>query len=98
MQYREVEILLVEDNPDDEWLAMRSLRKHHVSNKIHVVRDGEEAMDFIFCRGKYERDNCVHNLRLILLDIKLPKVSGLEILEAIKSNPKTCHIPVVLLT
>jgi two-component system response regulator len=96
--YREVEILLVEDNPDDEWLAMRALRKHHVSNKIHVVRDGEEALDFIFCKGHYERESCAHNLRLILLDLKLPKISGLEVLEAIKSNPATRHIPVVLLT
>jgi two-component system response regulator len=98
MQYREVEILLVEDNPDDEWLAMRALRKHHVSNRIHVVRDGEEALDFLFCRGRYDDSHCAHRLRLILLDIKLPKISGLEVLQEVKANPATCHIPVVLLT
>ena len=97
MSHHAVEILLVEDNPDDEWLAMRSLRKHHVSNKIHVVRDGEEALDFVFCRGKY-RESCPEHLRLILLDIKLPKIGGLEVLEAIKADQATAHIPVVLLT
>jgi two-component system, response regulator len=98
MQHREVEILLVEDNPDDEFLAMRAFRKHKVSNKIHVVRDGEEALDFIFCRGACANQNSCRNLKLVLLDLKLPKINGLEVLEAIKSNPQTCHIPVVLLT
>jgi two-component system, response regulator len=95
---REVEILLVEDNPDDEFLILRALRKHRVSNKIHIVRDGEEALDFLFCRGRYGREDCHHNLRLVLLDIKLPKVSGLEVLAEVKQDPRTRHIPIVLLT
>jgi two-component system, response regulator len=98
MPYREVEILLVEDNPDDEFLVMRALRKHKVSNKIHIARDGEEALNFLFCRGRYDQSDCQRDLRLVLLDIKLPKVSGLEVLAAIKQHPKTKHIPVVLLT
>lgn len=98
MAYREVDILLVEDNPDDEFLAMRAFKKHRITNKIHVVRDGEEALDFLFCRGQYEGGGCQGHIRLILLDLKLPKINGLEVLEAIKGNPRTCHIPVVLLT
>ena len=98
MPHREVEILLVEDNPDDEWLALRALQKNNVSNRIHVVRDGEEALDFVFCEGKYESGECRRNLRLILLDIKLPKIDGLEVLQRIKKDPRTCTIPVVLLT
>jgi two-component system, response regulator len=98
MRYREVEILLVEDNPDDEFLVVRALRKHKVSNKIHVVRDGEEALDFLFCRGQYEQRNCPTDLKLILLDIKLPKVDGLEVLAEIKKDERTRAIPTVLLT
>lgn len=97
----EVEILLVEDNPDDEFLVLRALRKHKVSNKVQVVRDGEEALDFLFCRGSYEQSepaNCERGLKLVLLDLKLPKLSGLEVLAAIKQNPATRHLPVVLLT
>jgi len=98
MVYREVEILLVEDNPDDEFLVLRALRKHRVSNKIHVVRDGEEALDFLLCRGRYEQSDCSRNLKLILLDVKLPKLSGLEVLSEIKKDPRTRGIPTVLLT
>jgi two-component system, response regulator len=98
MAFREVEILLVEDNPDDEFLVLRALRKHKVSNKIHIVRDGEEALDFLFCRGPYASGECARNLRLVLLDLKLPKVSGLEVLAEVKQDPRTRHIPIVLLT
>lgn len=98
MAYREVEILLVEDNPDDEFLVLRALRKHKVTNRIHVAHDGEEALDFIFCRGPYEAMDCWRNLRLVLLDVKLPKINGLEVLSAIKQDPRTRGIPVVLLT
>lgn len=98
MAIREVEILLVEDNPDDEFLVLRALRKHGVSNKIHVVRDGEEALDFLFCRGSYTEHGCHENLKLILLDVKLPKLNGLEVLAEIKRDDRTKHIPTVLLT
>jgi CheY-like chemotaxis protein len=98
MPFREVEILLVEDNPDDEFLVLRALRKHKVSNRVHVVRDGEEALDFIFGRGSYAHCEGHDGLKLILLDLKLPKVDGLEVLAEIKKNPETKHLPVVLLT
>ena len=98
MAFREVEILLVEDNPDDEFLVLRALRKHKVSNRVHVVRDGEEALYFLFCRGAYDQSPCQNHLKLILLDIKLPKLNGLEVLSEMKKNPETRHLPVVLLT
>ena len=95
---REVEILLVEDNPDDEFLVLRALRKHKVSNRVHVVRDGEEALDVLLGRGRYENHGYDRALKLVLLDVKLPKVSGLEVLTEVKKNPVTQHIPIVLLT
>ncbi|MGV3773921.1 MAG: response regulator [Verrucomicrobiales bacterium] len=98
MPYRKVEILLVEDNPFDLELALRSLRKHHVSNTIHVARDGEEALDFLFCRGEYSDRSYLQQPKLVLLDLKLPKVSGLEVLKEMKSDPRTKMIPVVVLT
>ena len=98
MAFREVEILLVEDNPDDEFLIVRALRKHDVSNRIHVARDGDEALDFLFCRGRYEGRDCDQLLKLVLLDVKLPGMSGLEVLAQIRQNEFTCGIPVVLLT
>jgi CheY-like chemotaxis protein len=98
MPFREVELLLVEDNPDDEFLVLRALRKHNVSNKVHVVRDGEEALDFLLKRGAYEHQHGNNSLKLVLLDIKLPKISGLEVLAEMKQHPDTRHIPVVLLT
>lgn len=98
MAFREVEILLVEDNPDDEFLVLRALRKHKVSNRVHVVRDGEEALDFIFGRGNYAEWKARDALKLVLLDLKLPKINGLEVLEEIKQHPDTKHLPVVLLT
>ena len=98
MPFREVEILLVEDNPDDEFLVLRALRKHNVSNRVHVVRDGEEALDFLFSRGAYDQEDSRDTLKLVLLDVKLPKISGLEVLAEIKKHPGTRHLPVVLLT
>ena len=89
--------MLVEDNPDDLELALRALRKHHVANTIHVVRDGEEALDFLFSRGSYA-DRPSVNLKVILLDIKLSKIGGLEVLKQVKENPATQMIPVVALT
>ena len=91
-------ILLVEDNPDDELLTLRALKKNHINNPIVVVRDGAEALDYLFCRGSYE-DREVDDLpALILLDLKLPKVDGLEVLRQIKQSPVTQVVPVVILT
>lgn len=96
--YNQVEILLVEDNPNDVELTLRALKKNNLSNRIYVVNDGERALDFIFCRGIYaDREEC-KNPKLILLDLKLPKINGLEVLEAIKNNENTKMVPVVALT
>ena len=92
------EILLIEDNPDDVEITLRAFQKYHLANKIHVVRDGEEALECLFSTGRYaERSACL-STRLILLDLKLPKVDGLEVLQRCKSDPRTKNIPVVVLT
>ncbi len=93
-----VEILLVEDNPSDEELTLHVLEKHRLSNRVHVVRDGEEALEFVFGTGRYEERNTDDRPKVILLDLKLPKVDGLEVLKRIKSDPSTRTIPVVVLT
>ena len=94
----QVEILLVEDDPEDLDLTVRALQDAHVCNRIQFARDGEEALDFLFCRGAHsERDPDCHP-KLILLDLKLPKVDGLEVLEQIKQERRTKAIPVVILT
>lgn len=93
-----VEILLVEDNPDDAALALRALRKGNVSNKIEHVVDGAQALDFLFCSGGYANRNPENRPKLILLDLKLPKVDGLEVLQRIKADSTTRTIPVVMLT
>lgn len=93
-----IEIILVEDNPHEAELAIRTLKKHNLANKLFHIDDGEEALDFIFSRGKYESRTNIPQPRLILLDIKLPRVDGLEILRQIKANPTTRMIPVVMLT
>jgi len=92
------EILLVEDNPDDVELTLRALRKYKVANRIEVVRDGEEALNFLFCQGSYSHRTVDEQPRLILLDINLPKVNGLEVLQRILQEERTKSIPVVLLT
>jgi len=98
MSTKEVEILLVEDNPDDLELMLHALRKENLSNRIQIARDGAEALDYIFCRGDFaERDRNGHP-RLILLDLKLPKVDGLEVLRQIKADAETRTIPVTVLT
>jgi CheY-like chemotaxis protein len=93
-----VEILIVEDNPQDLELAQRALRKAKLTNHIHVARDGQEALEFLFCEGPYAERKIEHGPKVILLDLKLPKVDGLEVLKRIKSDPRTNTIPVVILT
>jgi CheY-like chemotaxis protein len=94
----EVEILLVEDNPDDLDMALHALRKMNLANHIHIARDGVEALDYIFCRNQHEGRKIEHAPKVILLDLKLPKVDGLEVLRSIKADPRTKSIPVVVLT
>jgi two-component system response regulator len=97
MNEKSVEILLVEDNPNDELLALHAFEKHHLANKVHVVRDGMEALEFIFCTGHYA-ERSFENPRVILLDKKLPLVDGMEVLRQIRADPRTRLIPVVMLT
>ena len=91
-------ILLIEDNPDDEALTLRALKKNNISNEVQVVRDGVEALDFLFCRENFADRNAAHHPQLILLDLKLPRMDGLEVLKEIRSNPDTKLLPVVVLT
>ncbi len=94
----EVELLFVEDNRDDVELTLRALRKRNLANRIHVVEDGEKALEFIFCTGEYADRDINFPPKAILLDLKLPKVSGLEVLKKIKSDDRTKTIPVIVLT
>jgi two-component system response regulator len=91
-------ILLVEDNPDDEELTMRALRKANVANDIVVARDGSAALDFLFGRGEHAGRDPARAPAVVLLDIKLPKVSGLEVLERLRADERTRLVPVVMLT
>ena len=93
-----VEILLIEDNPNDVELTLHALRRHHLANRMHVVRDGAEALEFIFCTGAYAHRHIAHSPKVILLDLKLPLVDGLEVLQRLKGDPRTRMIPVVVLT
>ena len=93
-----IEILLVEDNPNDIKLTLKALQKNNLANKVYVVSDGEDALDYIFSKGKYSNKDVNERLKVILLDLKLPKVDGLEILRVIKNDDKTKTIPVVVLT
>lgn len=94
----EVEILLVEDNPTDAELCIRALKKHNLANKLVWVKDGEEALDFIFAGGKYADRKMENKPKVMLLDLKLPKVDGMEVLRRVKSDERTRIIPVVVLT
>lgn len=94
----EVEILLVEDNPTDAELCIRALKKNNLANKLVWIKDGEEALDFIFACGKYADRNKEKNPKVILLDLRLPKVDGMEVLRKVKSEERTKTIPVVILT
>jgi two-component system response regulator len=98
MTINEVEILLVEDNPNDVELTLRALKKRNLANKVHVVKDGAEALEFIFGTGTYAERDINQIPKVILLDLKLPKVDGLEVLRIVKSDERTKVIPVVVLT
>lgn len=98
MSQKPVEILLVEDNPNDEELTLYALKKNNIANHIQVVHDGEEALEFLFCTGVYAHRRIDDVPKVILLDLKLPKVDGLEVLERIKTDERTRLLPVVVLT
>lgn len=91
-------ILLVEDNADDEALTLRALNKNRIANRVAVVRDGAEALDFLFCRGAYADRDPFDLPQVTLLDLKLPKVDGLEVLRQMRNDPRTRTLPVVILT
>ncbi len=93
-----VEILLVEDNPSDAELTLHAFKKCKLANQVHLVRDGEEALNFLFCRGPFPHRKFDRPPNLVLLDLKLPKVDGLKVLESIKSDPRTRAIPAIVLT
>ena len=91
-------ILLVEDNPDDEALTLRALKKNNIGNRVAIVRDGAEALDFLFCTGAYADRDPNDRPQVILLDLKLPKVDGLEVLRRLRADERTQRLPVVILT
>jgi len=93
-----IEILLVEDNPNDVELALHALKKNNIANSIHVARDGAEALEFLFGTGEFAKRIINRPPKVILLDLKLPKVDGMEVLKRIKSDERTRSIPVVVLT
>ena len=95
---KEIQILLVEDNPNDVEMILRSLDKHNLANNVQVARDGEEALDYLFATGKFNDRRVEDRPKLILLDLKLPKVHGLEVLKRVKADERTKYIPIVVLT
>ncbi|MGZ5244823.1 MAG: response regulator [Bacteroidia bacterium] len=98
MDYNEIEILFAEDSLDDAMLTIRALSKSGFEKKLHHVKDGAEALDYIYCQGEYENRNVNNNPKVIFLDLKMPKLNGMEVLEKIKSDPAYSSIPVVILT
>jgi two-component system response regulator len=98
MTQQNAQILLVEDNPKDLKLTLHALSSHKLANRIEVARDGEEALDYLLCRGKFVGRSFEDAPRLVLLDLKLPKIDGLEVLRTVKNDRRTKAIPVVILT
>jgi len=98
VNYDDIEILFAEDSIDDAALTLRALKKSGLTNPIYHVKDGAEALDFMYCRGEYAHRNSNSQLKLILLDLKMPKVSGSEVLEKLKADPQFKNIPMVILT
>jgi two-component system response regulator len=98
MTVKEVEVLLVEDNASDQELTLRALKRKNLCNRIHVVGDGAEALDFLFCRGEYSDRTLADIPKVVLLDIKLPKVNGIEVLKQVKESKELKFLPVVMLT
>lgn len=94
----EVEVLIVEDNPHDLELTLRALRKHRLANRVVTMQDGAAALDFLFARGEYAGRDARQSPRVIFLDLKLPKVDGIDVLRQVKGDPRTQAIPVVILT
>ena len=93
-----IEILLVEDSPDDLELTLDAMEEYRASRRLHAVRDGAEALDFLFCRGAYRHRSIDHPPRLVLIDLKLPRVDGIEVLRQVKADPRTRRIPVVVMS
>ncbi len=91
-------LLLIEDNPDDELLTLRALRRYNLANEIVVLRDGQEALDYLFAEGEFHERDARHLPQVILLDLKLPKVDGLQVLRRLRAETLTRHVPVVILT
>jgi two-component system, response regulator len=98
MNQQPVEILLVEDNPSDLRLTLRALEQHNIANRVEVARDGAVALDFLFGTGEFEGRDIAQAPKLVLLDLKLPKVDGLEVLQRVKSDKRTKRIPIIVLT
>ena len=93
-----LELLLVEDNPQDLELSLRALKRAGLANRIQVARDGAEALDYVFCEGAYASRSITEVPRVVLLDLKLPKIDGIEVLRRLRADPRTRLIPVVILT
>jgi two-component system, response regulator len=93
-----VEILMAEDNPEDAEMTLRALRRNNLANQLHWVKDGEEALEYLFCSGRYAGRNPARPPKLVLLDIKMPKVDGIDVLKRLKADPATRGIPVVVMT
>jgi CheY-like chemotaxis protein len=97
-EFDAVDLLLVEDNPQDAEMTLRALRKYNFGNRMHWVKDGEEALDFLFCRGAYANRDVRRLPKLILLDIKMPKVDGIGVLRQVKADERVRTVPVVVMT